>query len=63
MKTIYAIPGLATTGKLFENMHINGVDVKILQWPEPKSGMKLNDYAKLFIEQIDKTKPFSLLGV
>ena len=63
MKTIYAIPGLGTTGKLFEFMHIANCEVKILQWPEPKPDMALEHYAELFVQQMDTTKPFSLLGV
>ncbi|MBK7816550.1 MAG: hypothetical protein IPJ60_02715 [Sphingobacteriaceae bacterium] len=63
MKTIYAIPGLGTTGKLFEFMRIANCEVKILQWPQPESGMTLEQYAKLFVQQIDTSKPFSLLGV
>ncbi|MDZ4666161.1 MAG: alpha/beta hydrolase [Bacteroidota bacterium] len=63
LKTIYAIPGLGTTGKLFEYMRIANCEVKILQWPQPESGMALEHYAQLFVQQIDTSKPFSLLGV
>lgn len=63
MKTIYAIPGLATTGKLFEGLKVNNCEVKVLDWPAPPEGMALEDYAKLFVKDIDQTKPFYLLGV
>jgi hypothetical protein len=63
MKTIYAIPGLATTAKLFEHLKVEGCELKVLAWPQPPLGMALEDYAKLFLKQIDQTKPFCLLGV
>jgi len=60
---IYAIPGLATTGKLFEHLKVKGCDIKVLEWPQPEIGMKLQGYAKLFLSKIDTSKPFYLLGV
>lgn len=63
MKTIYAIPGLATTAKLFEGLNVNNCEVKVLNWPQPPEGIALEEYAKLFVKQIDQTKPFCLLGV
>lgn len=63
MKTIYAIPGLATTGKLFEALKVNHCEVKVLDWPAPPEGIALEDYAKLFVKDIDQSKPFYLLGV
>ena len=60
---IYAIPGLATTDKLFEKLKVNDCEVKVLTWPQPSEGLKLEDYAKLFIDQIDQSKPFCILGV
>ncbi len=63
MKTIYAIPGLATTGKLFEGLKVNNCEIKVLNWPQPPEGIALEEYAKLFVQHIDQTKPFCLLGV
>ncbi len=60
---IYAIPGLATTGKLFERLKVKGCEIKVLDWPQPEEGVKLEDYAKLFLKAIDTSKPFCLLGV
>jgi esterase/lipase len=61
--TIYAIPGLATTGRLFEHLKIKDCEIKILDWPQPGEEMNLQDYAKLFLKEIDTNKPFCLLGV
>jgi hypothetical protein len=63
LKTIYAIPGLGTTEKLFEFIHIANCEIKVLQWPETEKGMTLEQYAQLFIPQINTSKPFSLMGV
>jgi hypothetical protein len=60
---IYAIPGLATTGKLFEHISVKGCEIKVLDWPQPREGMTLQDYATLFLKDIDTSKPFCLLGV
>jgi hypothetical protein len=60
---IYAIPGLGTTGKLFERLKVKGCEVKVLDWPQPQAAMNLQDYAKLFLNGIDASKPFCLLGV
>jgi hypothetical protein len=63
MKAIYAIPGIAATDKLLENIKVNGCEMIVLKWPATYEGIKLEDYARMFIEQIDQTKPFYLLGV
>jgi hypothetical protein len=63
MKTIYAIPGLATTGKLFEDLKVSNGQVKILEWPPVPEGLTLKEYARLFLKHIDQSKPFCLLGV
>lgn len=63
MKTIYAIPGLGTTARLFRFIKIEGAQIIVLDWPEPTRNMSLPGYAKEFLKQIDTSKPFYLMGV
>lgn len=63
MKTVYAIPGLATTEELFQFTHLTHARLKVLTWPEIKKDDTLQSYAKKFLEQIDSSHPFYLLGV
>lgn len=63
MKTIYAIPGLATTSQLFQFIKVTDYEIKVLEWPLPKAGTTMEEYAMLFVEQIDQRKPFMLMGV
>lgn len=63
MKTVYAIPGLATTEALFQFTHLNNARLKVLSWPEITKEDNLQSYAKKFLDQIDSSHPFYLLGV
>lgn len=63
MKTIYAIPGLATTGELFKYIKLNNALLKTLEWPPIIKGETMQSYARKFLKQIDETKSFALLGV
>lgn len=60
---IYAIPGLGTTEKLFDNIKITGVEFIALKWPETSMGDTMQSYAEKFLLQIDRSSPFCLLGV
>ncbi|PBQ32160.1 hypothetical protein CNR22_10370 [Sphingobacteriaceae bacterium] len=63
MHVIYTIPGLGTTKELFKNISVPNFQVKVMEWPEPKTGWNLKDYAREFVEQIDTTSPVNLMGV
>lgn len=63
MTTIYAIPGLGTTAKLFSFLNLKNYKIVVLQWPITKAHMSLKEYAQLFLSQIDTTMPFILMGV
>jgi len=63
LKTIYAIPGIGATDKLFQNIATPNYQLKVLDWPLPKKEYSLKDYAKEFLKQIDASKPFYLIGV
>lgn len=60
---IYAIPGLGTTEKLYVNIVVPGVEIKVLQWPLPEKDDTMQSYARKFLPQINTSKPFCLLGV
>ena len=61
--TIYAIPGLGTTEKLYVNTKIKGVEIIVLNWPTPKKNDTMESYARKFLPQINTNIPFGLLGV
>ena len=60
---IYAIPGLGTTEKLYENINIKGVEMIVLKWPLPEKNDTMQSYARKFLPQINTNQPFCLLGV
>ena len=61
--TIYAIPGLGTTEKLYVNTKIKGVEIIVLNWPTPEKNDTMESYARKFLPQINTNIPFCLLGV
>lgn len=61
---IYAIPGLGTNWEVFSRTKLpEGYELVALKWPQPEKGLSLKDYAKLFLPQINTTKPFILMGL
>ena len=60
---IYAIPGLGTTEKLYENINIKGVEMIVLKWPLPEKNDTMQSYARKFLPQINTDQVFCLLGV
>lgn len=63
MKTVYAIPGLATTGELFQLIKLDNAKIVTLEWPRLNDGETMASYAEKFAAKIDTSKPFYLLGV
>lgn len=63
MKTIYAIPALATNAEIFKFLDLKNAQLKVLDWPILSKGDTMQSYAKKFTDQIDASRPFSLLGV
>ena len=60
---IYAIPGLGTTEKLYENIAIKDVEIIVLKWPMPEKSDNMQSYARKFLPQINTEIPFCLMGV
>lgn len=61
--TIYAIPGLGTTEKLYVNTTVKNVEIIILDWPIAEKGDTMRTYARKFLPEINTDKPFCLMGV
>lgn len=60
---VYAIPGLGVDERLFSKLQLRNAELRVLQWPEPQAPLSLPEYARLFIPQVDTSRPFALLGV
>lgn len=63
MKTIYAIPGLGATKDLYKFIKIADADIIVLEWPVTFKGETMQSYARKFMNQINTSKPFYLMGV
>lgn len=63
-QSIYFIPGLAASSKIFERIHLdhNLYDLNYLEWLEPKKNETLDEYIKRFVALIDKPNAI-LIGV
>jgi pimeloyl-ACP methyl ester carboxylesterase len=62
MLTVYFIPGLGADHRLYQNIAIDGVNVRYLEWMEPESCTSLEAYALKFLPLIDVSTPFVLCG-
>lgn len=60
--TAYFIPGLGADHRLYDNIHLPGVESIYLAWPEPGTCTTLKEYALLLLPMIDSSKPFVLCG-
>ncbi len=63
MMTVYCIPGLGCTDKLFINTQLKNCNIVVLNWPTPNKNDTMQGYAQKFISQINQNKPYCLLGV
>lgn len=60
----YLIPGLAADERVFRHIRLpDGFEPRILQWVRPEPRESLADYAMKLADQIDRTKPFILIGL
>ena len=57
------IPGLAVDERLFQNLDLLNAEIIPIKWITPILNESLANYATRLSEQIDKTKPFYLIGV
>ena len=60
---IYCIPGIGVDGRLFSRLDLSGYNVKHIHWILPFKKEKLEDYALRLSSQIDRSRPFVLIGV
>lgn len=59
---LYLIGGLGADYRVFEYTEFN-CNTKVLEWIEPAKKDNIQTYARKLLEQIDQSKPFSILGV
>jgi pimeloyl-ACP methyl ester carboxylesterase len=62
-KVLYLIPGQGSDGALFQNLELDSVEVRILEYTLPSKGASMAEYAHQMAEQIDTCGRFSILGV
>ena len=60
---VYFLPGMGGDHRLFKNLDLEPYDAVILEYPLPEEGTTVEAYAKRLMEQMDTSKPFSLVGV
>lgn len=62
MKTIFCISGLGADEKAFSKLHIEGYQLKVIDWIEPVKNEPLNSYATRMLQYIDEENPI-LMGL
>jgi pimeloyl-ACP methyl ester carboxylesterase len=61
---VYLIPGLAADERVFRHIRLpEGYHPQILQWVRPEPKESLASYAMKLAEQIDRSAPFTLVGL
>jgi pimeloyl-ACP methyl ester carboxylesterase len=61
---VYLIPGLAADERVFRHIRLpEGYHPQILQWVRPEPKESLASYAMKLAEQIDRSAPFTLIGL
>lgn len=62
--TIYFFPGQGSNKRIFDSLEIDPSFNKVfIEYPVPKRGTSLKEFAKELSVQIDTTQPFILIGV
>ena len=59
---LYFLAGLGFDYRIFDNLELQSGEINHLSWLEPKDKESLDNYVIRISEQIDKTKPFILIG-
>ena len=59
---LYFLAGLGFDYRIFSNLELHSGKIKHLSWLEPEDKENLDYYVKRVSEQIDKSKPFILIG-
>lgn len=60
---LYAIPGLGADHRIYDKLHVDGVELVALDWPTMPDGASLKDYAAKLAAQVDTSTPYALVGV
>lgn len=62
-QNIYLISGLGANSKVFERLSLEGYSINYLEWLMPKKKETIEDYSRRMSENIDRSKPFFLIGL
>jgi pimeloyl-ACP methyl ester carboxylesterase len=61
---IYCFPGEGSDRHLFDSLKLDSqFEIKVIEYGIPAKGETMDEFAKHYIQQIDTSKPFILLGV
>jgi len=60
MQPLYCISGLGADERVFSKLHIEGYELRTVQWLQPLPGEQLTSYARRLIEQIESPEPIIL---
>jgi hypothetical protein len=58
VRRLYLIPGMGVDGRLFERQRGLPLDVRVIEWIEPRGEEGFSEYAQQMAEGIDTTEPF-----
>lgn len=61
--TLYMLHGLGSDARIFKRLDLKNMDTIALYLPTPYADETMEKYAQRLVNQIDTTRPFSLLGV
>lgn len=60
---IYFISGLGADERVFQYLHLPGIEKIYIKWEKPFKNEHLADYAGRLIKQIDSSEPVYLIGI
>jgi hypothetical protein len=62
-KTVYLIPGQGSDYRVFKHFEFSDHDTVHIQYIIPVEGETMRSYAEKLAEQIDRSKPYSIIGL
>jgi pimeloyl-ACP methyl ester carboxylesterase len=62
MRRVYCISGLGADERIFQKLHVEGIQFNCLRWLDPLGKESIADYSKRMVSQLDEKEPL-LMGV
>ena len=62
MREVYCISGLGADERIFQRLHVRGVNFNFLRWLDPVGNEPIEDYSKRMASQVNEKTPL-LMGV